>query len=101
MAAVTLPPVSQMDPLLAPAYHELTHATQDARGLETCLDRKLEAHKVGINIWESFWSNEIPPRRSRLEHEMGDVLVTLREGGDPDLSELLAPVYKRQCAASR
>jgi hypothetical protein len=78
-----------------------THATQDARGLEKCLDRELEAHKVGINIWESFWSNEIPPRRSRLEHEMGDVLITLREGGDPGLSELLAPVYKRQCAASR
>lgn len=65
--------------------HEITHATQTARGQKCSLPRELEAHKVGINVWESFWSNETPPEDTDLERQLGRSLVKLREGGDPGL----------------
>jgi hypothetical protein len=80
--------------------HELTHTTQVARDMFKCtIPSELEAHKVGVNVWESFWSNEIPPSRTKLEQQLGVWLVWFREGGDPGMVEHLLKDagYKDNC----
>jgi hypothetical protein len=99
---ITIDPTTLLnDPRAVAAVmaHELTHATQGPRGVTDCIEMELEATKVGVNIWESFWSNEIPPRRTKLEVELGEWLVRYREGGDPGMRAVLKDLYRGECGS--